>query len=268
MRKAEPFSLVFDVGNTHTKMGIATRDALAATYTLASDRDATGDVWGERLAAFIRHAGFVPENTKSALCSSVVPLVNEPLASACARFLGTKLLFVPADAPVELVCQGASTEKLGADRVLGCYAARTLYPEHEYHICIDFGTATTFDCIRGVEYLGGVICPGVLSAAEGLTSHTSLLPRIRLDAPDHTNAAILGKTTESQLTYGFVYGFAGLTEGIVRRMRRETSEKAFVVATGGFAGALATETSVIDCVRPDLLLEGGRRLLQKMGIGV
>lgn len=266
----EPFQLIFDIGNTQMKMGIAARGALAATYVLPTERNCTGDLLGARIEQFIRHAGFAPEGARAALCCSVVPVLNPELAHACKRFFGVRLLFVPDDAPVPLKGLGDHAGAFGPDRLLGCYAARVLYPEPEYIICIDYGTATTFDCIRGFTYLGGTICPGVRSAADGLSLRASLLPKIslELEGGDIRRDTVLGRTTGSQLTYGFVYGFAGLTEGIVRHMREETSEDAFVVTTGGFDRMLAPVTAGVNAVRPDLLLEGGRLLLQKTPVPV
>lgn len=271
MPSGKAFHLIFDVGNTHVKVGIADKNSIAASYTLPTEYHVTGDLWGMRFADLARHAGFEPENAKAALCSSVVPGLNPALKHACARFFNTELLFLPKDVPVPIDGLGPYGHKLGADRLLGCFAARVLYPEPEYLICIDYGTATTFDCIKGSEYLGGVISPGVYSAADGLSGRAARLPRVSLNLdpePDGKPHSIMARTTETHLTYGFVYGFSGLTEGIVRRMRLETSDSIKVIATGGFASALAPVTPCIDHVRPNLLLEGGRFLLQYHGISV
>lgn len=261
------FNLIFDVGNTHVKMGIASQNAIAASYTLPTDYHVTGDLWGERIMYFVRHAGFEPERVKAAVCSSVVPGLNPALKQACTRFFNVDLRFLPKDIPVPIEGLGHRGHELGADRLLGCFAARVLYPEPEYLICIDYGTATTFDCIKGSEYLGGVICPGVFSSADGLSGRAARLPRVSLNL-ECEPGSIMARTTETHLTYGFIYGFAGLTEGIVRRMRAETSETATVIATGGFATTLAPVTPCIDHVHPNLLLEGGRFLLQYHGISV
>jgi len=267
----ENFSLIFDVGNTHIKVGIAARSTIAASYTLPTEYHVTGDLWGIRFAEIVRHAGFAPEKIKTALCSSVVPGLNPALKHACSRFFNTRLLFLPKDITVPIDGLGPYGHKLGADRLLGCFAARALYPEPEYLICIDYGTATTFDCIKGSEYLGGVISPGVFSAADGLSGRAARLPRVSLDldlGPDGKEHSIMARTTESHLTYGFVYGFSGLTEGIVRRMLQETSNSVKVIATGGFASTRAPVTPCIDHVHPNLLLEGGCFLLQYHGISV
>ena len=265
------FHLIFDVGNTHVKVGIADKNSIAASYALPTEYHVTGDLWGVRIMDLVRHAGFKPEHAKAAVCSSVVPGLNAALKHACARFFNIELLFLPDDIAVPIEGLGQRGHELGADRLLGCFAARVLYPDPEYLICIDYGTATTFDCIKGSEYLGGVISPGVFSSADGLSGRAARLPRVNLNLdcePGGQPASIMARTTQTHLTYGFVYGFAGLTEGIVRRMREETSGSAKVIATGGFATTLAPVTPCIDHVHPNLLLEGGRFLLQYHGISV
>lgn len=271
MPNGKAFHLIFDVGNTHVKVGIADTNSIAASYALPTEYHVTGDLWGVRITDLVRHAGFNPRDIKAAVCSSVVPGLNLALKHACARFFNVELLFVPKDISVPIKVQGPRAHEFGADRLLGCFASRILHPESEYLICIDYGTATTFDCIRGSEYLGGVISPGVFSAAEGLSGRAARLPRVNLNldqATDNKPDTILARTTETHLTYGFVYGFSGLTEGIVRRMREETSDSAKVIATGGFATTLAPVTPCIDQVYPNLLLDGGRFLLQYHGMSV
>ena len=127
---------------------------------------------------------------------------------------------------------------------------------------MDFGTATTFDCVTGQAYLGGLICPGVLSSHGALASGTAKLPRISLEAD--ADAPLIGSNTSTSMRHGFVFGFAAMTEGLCARLKKQLPGPCLVLGTGGFAPAIAAVSSCIDHVRPDLILEG-LRLAWKSG---
>jgi type III pantothenate kinase len=126
-------------------------------------------------------------------------------------------------------------------------------------IIVDFGTATTFCAVsRNGEYLGGAICPGVKISAEALFQRASKLPRIELTKP----TKVIGADTISAMQAGIIYGYAGLVDGIVERMKKELSTDAKVVATGGLAEVISPETKTIQEIRPHLTLEGLRLLYE------
>jgi type III pantothenate kinase len=142
---------------------------------------------------------------------------------------------------------------VGADRIVNALAALRKYGTP--CIVVDFGTATTFDAItvRG-EYLGGVICPGVQISADALFQRAARLPRVDVRKPP----SIIGRTTVASMQAGLFYGYVGLVEGIVQRMKRDLGEGAACIATGGLAEVIAPETALIEAVEPDLTLVGLR----------
>lgn len=246
--------ILFDVGNTNIKIGLAKDGRLASVYCLPSDVRDTADVLGLRLLHFLEHAGTRVGELSGALACSVVPGLNGLLAEACARYLKVELLFTPEHIPIPLKNRYSRPTEVGADRLVGALAARRLYPDSPGLICVDYGTATTFDCVRDDVYLGGLICPGVNSAAQALALRTAKLPLISLEVAEATPS--FGRDTATSLNHGFVFGFAAMTEGLLARLKAQLNCEVKVIATGGFAAGLA---QVVDCfeeVRPDLLMEG------------
>jgi type III pantothenate kinase len=147
--------------------------------------------------------------------------------------------------------------EVGADRIVNAAAAHRLYKGPL--IVMDFGTATTFDVVsKEGDYLGGVIAPGILISAEALFERASKLPRVELLAPEH----VIGKNTVLAIQSGIIFGYVGLVESLVSRIRQETGGKAYVVATGGLARIIARETEVIDMVNMHLTLIGLRLIYE------
>ena len=176
--------ILFDVGNTNIKMGLARSGALEAVYSLPSDVRTSADLLGVQLLRFLEHSGNKDAALPNALACSVVPGLNALLTEACGRYLKTGLVFAPEDVPIPLQNRYSRPTEVGADRLVGAFAARRLCPEAESLICVDYGTATTFDCVRGDVYLGGVICPGVNSSAQALALRTAKLPLISMEVAD------------------------------------------------------------------------------------
>ncbi len=257
-------ALFFDIGNTNTKIGISPRGGPLLSYVLPSNERQTADEFGLMLLQVLRHAGLAPEALCCALASSVVPGMSLIVRRACERFLGLKTRFVPEDLPLPLENLYARPHEVGADRLVGAYAARRLFPDASFVIAVDYGTATTFDCVRGNAYLGGVICPGVLSSLSALASGTAKLPRISLAVEE--SEPVPGRSTATSLNHGFVFGFAAMTEGLIRRLSEGMPGPLSVVGTGGFAQAIAGVTDCFDALRPDLLLEGLRLLYEEAGV--
>jgi len=257
--------LLLDVGNTSTKVGLADADDLIASFVLPTEQPGTADSWGLRLEAAVAHAlRAAPESAGAAVggmaVSSVVPPVDSCLRAAAEKYFNVRAAFVPKDLPLAIENRYARPQEVGADRLVTAFAARRLFPDAERIIVIDFGTATTFDCVEGDAYLGGLICPGVHSSARALASGTAKLPRITpevLDETAHSPLAI-GRSTSQSLNHGFVFGFAAMAEGLCKRLRERLGGDALVVATGGFAQGMAAVCPCLEEIRPDLLLKGLR----------
>lgn len=250
--------LFFDIGNTNTKIGIDRGEADITSYTLPTSSRGTADDFGLNLLAILRHAGLGPQDVTAAIASSVVPHMGLTAKQACARFLDAELLFAPGDVPIPLENRYSRPHEVGADRLVGAYAARRLFPDTPSIISVDFGTATTFDCVEGNAYLGGLICPGVLSSVSALASGTAKLPSISLEVEE--SRPVPGRSTSTSLNHGFVFGFAAMTEGLLAKLSEGMAGPVFCIGTGGFARALAKVTTCFNAVYPDLLLEGLRFL--------
>ena len=148
--------------------------------------------------------------------------------------------------------------EVGADRLVGAYAARRMYPEIPSLLVVDFGTAVTIDCVSGDAYMGGLIFPGPRTALTALSREAAKLPRVNLDV--RADEPTPGRNTTTSIQHGLVFGFACMVEGLTQRLKRQMSGPVKVLGTGGFAASIARVSPVFDQVLPMLLLDGLRRL--------
>lgn len=276
--------LLFDIGNTNVKVGIATHEEVVTSYSLPTSGSQTGDSLGLALLDILRHAHLAPCDILACVGSSVVPSLEPLLRHACERYVHQPLYLAAREIPIPMENRYERPMEVGADRLVAAFAAHRLYPEAPALISVDFGTATTFDCVREDAYLGGLICPGLLSSAGALSARTAKLPSITLHV--ESNTPVLGRSTTTSLNHGFIFGFAAMTEGIVERLRHVMARDAqaeqakqvgqagqadkdksplapqdiLIVGSGGFAKAIARVSSCFDHVRTDLILEGLRIL--------
>ncbi len=264
--------LLFDIGNTTIKTGLADPERLLASYTLPARHAETGDSLGLKLAEICRHAGVSPDAVTGCLACSVAPALDGVLAQACARFFGQQLRFAPVDVPIPLDNRYGRPQEVGADRLVAAYAARRLH-EAPSLVVVDYGTATTFECVQENAYLGGLICPGLLSSAAALATRTAKLPQVRLDFPGEELQ--IGRSTGESLEQGLLFGFAAMAEGLVRQLKSLLQARAAangiapgitVVATGGLVAPISRLCACFDSIRGDLLLEGLRLLYAESGL--
>ena len=254
----QPELLLFDIGNTCIKVGLADSRGVMTSYNLRTDPAQTSDSLGLTLLELLRHAGAEPRFT-ACVASSVVPGFDPLLREAVQRYLGCPLWMVPQDMPIPLQNHYERPQEVGADRLVGAYEARRLHPGPESLIVVDFGTAVTFDCISGNAYLGGLIFPGPRTAISALARETAQLPRVNLDVDALEPAP--GRSTSVSIQHGLVFGFACMVEGLTQRLKKGLPGDCLVLATGGFAPSIARiSPDAFDAVLPSLLLEGLRRL--------
>lgn len=246
-------ALLVDAGNTNTKIGLADDSGLLTSYVLPTDKSATPDSLGLALSSMVAHAGRTPAEVASVTVSSVVPPMDPLISRTCERYFGVTARFVPRDVAVPLENRYARPHEVGADRLVTAYAGR-LAAATPVVVVVDFGTATTFDCVKGNAFLGGLICPGLFSSLRALSLDTAKLPHIALDA-GHGGLCI-GQSTAECLNQGFLHGFAAMVEGVGGLLVKHLGEPATILATGGFAERLAPLCPSLSLVRPDLLLEG------------
>jgi type III pantothenate kinase len=248
--------LLFDVGNTNIKICLASREKLFSSMVLPSDHTETPDSIGLKILEICRFFNVQPHHLRAWVISSVVPPMDQMLSRAARKFFQCPVRFVPRDIPLGLENRYANPGEVGADRLVAGYAARRMFPARSM-IVVDFGTATTFDCLRDNAYLGGLICPGILSSVQSLGSKTAKLPRISLELESDT--IDFGTSTRQSLNQGVLFGFAAMMDGLCDRLKRRLEDPwTKVVATGGFAAKLAPITSCIDHLQPDLLMQGLR----------
>ncbi len=251
-------AVLLDVGNTSTKIGLGGPKGLlgvGCVATAGSHGLPSCSAWVVQVDKLSTLAGLDPECIGAVVVSSVVPKADAVACELAGRLLVSPL-FVPADLPLSIENHYEQPDEVGADRLVGAFAARRLHPDAELLVVVDFGTATTFDCVSGNAYLGGLICPGVLSSTCSLAEETAKLPKASLDI-DPTGLH-LGRSTLDSLNQGLVYGFAAMVEGLVSRIGTLLGGKPLVIATGGFAKRIALVCPAIDEVRGDLLVEGLR----------
>ncbi len=215
------------------------------------------DEYAALLLDLLQHQGLAAADIKEAvLCSAVPPLVTT-FNEFCERYFGVSPLVVGAGVKTGVRIRLDNPHEVGADRVVNVAAANHLYGGPA--IIIDLGTATTFDAISEEgDYLGGAIAPGIAAAAESLFSRTAMLPRVELARPKSS----IGRDTVTAMQSGIIFGYVGLIEGIVARLRQELGGEARVIATGGYAHLIAAEMTIIEEVNLQLTLEGLRLIYQ------
>lgn len=247
--------MLFDVGNTNTKIGFSTREEIGPSFVLPTDPGGTSDSWGLKLVEICRVAGYSHEDVIGGAVSSVVPPMNPILKKAVERFFPCELKYAPDSIPLSINNKYERPWEVGADRLVTSFAGRQI-SDSENIIVVDFGTATTFDCVVGNDYIGGLICPGVMSSTKALASATAKLPHISLEI--ESDEIRPGRSTAESLNQGLIFGFAAMVEGLSERLSRTLGGEVELIATGGFASKIADVCHAIDRVEPTLLLDGLR----------
>lgn len=245
--------LVFDVGNTQTVIGVFSGAKLLADWRLATDRQKTVDEYGILLKSLFQNSNLEVSQIKAGVISSVVPPVTGLFEKVAVEYFSINPLVVGPGIKTGLAFKYENPREVGADRVVNAVAAIKLFKPPL--IVVDFGTATTFCAIApNGEYQGGAIAPGLSISSEALFHRTAKLPRIEIEKPK----SIIGRNTIHAMQAGLFYGYLGLVEGIISRMKEEMACNPQVVATGDFAGLIGENTKLIDTIEPHLTLHGLR----------
>ena len=245
--------LAVDVGNTQTHVGAFEGERLAHDWRLTTEPSATADELVASLATLLRLSGLDFGALDGAIVSTVVPQLAPEYARLCERHVDGPFLAVGPSLKTGMPIRVENPHELGADRIVNAVASF----ERVGGACVsvDFGTSTNFDVVSaGGEYLGGVIGPGVEISMEALTSRTAKLPRIDVARPE----SAIGRHTVGAIQSGFAHGFAGLVDGINRRIAEELEARPTYIATGGLAETIAPLCETIDEVDPLLTLRGLR----------
>lgn len=251
--------LVIDIGNTNIVGGLYEGRTLAHTFRISTLHTRTADEYWALLANLVSLQGVQSSAIHAAIIASVVPQLTEVLAGAVRRCFAREPLVVGRPGfKTGISVLYESPRDVGADRIVNAVAAFDRV--HAGVIVVDFGTATTFDCISPkAEYLGGVIVPGVQVSLEGLLSHAAKLRPIELAVPPH----IVGRTTAHSLQSGVIFGYAALVDGLVARLETELGFPCEVIATGGLASLIIPHSRSVKTIDPNLTLEGLRLLYER-----
>lgn len=247
--------LAIDVGNTNLTVGAFQGERLQNLWRLGTDPKKTADEYGAALRSIVGLNGGGSSRVGAVIYGSVVPALNPAIEGAARRYFGVEPIAVTPESPLGLKLKVEQPGEVGADRILNALAAIELVGAP--CIVIDFGTATTFDCISDKgEYLGGAILLGPKVAAAALARYTAKLPEVDVVKP----AKVIGTSTVSCIQAGLYYGYLGMLEkvlaGSIGELKRSSRGKVRVVATGGLAPLFLQDLPSVDRHMPDLTLQG------------
>ena len=251
--------LAIDIGNTNLVFALFEGKEVRAQWRIRTDHHRSADEYAVWLFALMARAGISEKNVSAVILASVVPDANFEVKSFVRNYLNLEpKLITNGQLDLGMKVLLDNPKELGADRLINAFAAWSEYDQAL--IVIDFGTATTFDVVSGKgEYLGGVIAPGINLSLEALQRAAAKLHGIAITHPQK----VIGTNTTNAMQSGIFYGYAGLIEGIVERIKAERGEAMKVIATGGLAPLYAEATKAIDKVDTDLTIRGLRLIHER-----
>jgi type III pantothenate kinase len=258
--------LALDIGNTETTVGLFQADRLVEHWRLTTTTARTPDEWGALLSTYLTNAGHSPSGVRAVVVASVAPLVTQNVCEGVAAITALTAVLIDGRSVLPITLDVDEPLTVGADRIVNTLAAVHLFERDT--IVVDFGTATTFDCITADgRFIGGVIMPGIRTASDELVRRTAKLPATELTAPER----VIGRRTEDCIRSGVIWGTVDAVDGLIRRIRNEWPApgdvRPLVVATGGLATLVAPFTQEIETVQPDLTLVGLRLAAEALGLG-
>lgn len=247
--------LCIDIGNTNIMLGLYEGETLGPHWRLATDHERMPDEFAMQLLGLLEYAKVTIDQIDGIALASGVPVLATRWREVCVRYLLQEPLIVSAGLKTGMSIGYDNPNAVGADRIVDAVAA---FHRYGGPLCIvDFGTATTFEAITAAgKYLGGAIAPGIGIAADALAQRAAQLPKVDIARPP----SVIGRNTVHSMQSGLLFGYVGLVEGMVARIKRELGPDTKVVGTGGLAPLIAQETDVLEIIEPWLTLEGLRLL--------
>lgn len=241
-----------DIGNTNIVLGVAKQEKILQHWRVRTEKDVTADELGIFIDNLFRSSEIKMNEISDIIISCVVPPLLNTMDELASRYFNVRPMVVSPGLKTGMPIKYDNPKEVGADRIVNAVAAYEKY--HTGLVIVDFGTATTFDCVSNEgAYIGGAIAPGVTISSEALFQKASKLPRVEIFAKPKN---VITKDTISGMNAGIIYGYAGLVDGIVKRMQKEMRQKTTVVATGGLAPLIFGESETIEYVEEFLTLEG------------
>lgn len=245
--------LAIDIGNTNVALGVFDDDKLLHHWRLGTRTQVTSDECATTVRSLFELAGLRTGEADEVIVSCVVPPLLPIFERTCTKLFGREPLVVGPGIRTGMPIRVDNPREVGADRIVNSVAAYEQLGGPV--VVIDFGTATSFDCVSAAgEFVGGAIVPGILVALEALVSRASQLSSVEIERPPN----VIGRNTTHSLQSGILFGYAGLIDAMVDRIRAELGAEARTVATGGLAHVIASESRTIERVEPFLTLEGLR----------
>ena len=250
--------LAIDCGNTHIVLGVYEGKELLGHWRLQSNANRTEDEYLVLIESLLNRQGLKVQDLNHLALGTVVPAFQTIFTRLASKYLNITPLCVDYTTDTGMPILLDNPAEAGADRIINAVAAYAAYGGPL--LVVDFGTATTFDCVSANgEFMGGAIAPGIEISQGALFSKAARLFQVPLLPPEH----VIGKNTQECLQAGLIWGFAGQVDGVIRRMQKELGQKAYVVATGGQAKTIAEYTETIDRVDSMLTLEGLRLIYER-----
>ena len=246
--------LCIDVGNTNIKYAVFDRSELKVSFRVSTDLKRTSDEYGAQIVDMLSVNRISPAEIKGGIFSSVVPSLDYTIEHMLRVYFDIVPKQIAPGMKTGLKMRVDNAHEVGADRIVNNVSALKKYGCGNPMVVIDFGTATTFNILGADgEFIGGVIAPGIKGALDSLVSGTAKLPRVEIEAPK----SVIATNTVTNMQAGIVFGFAGLVQFIVKKIKKELkTSDVLTIATGGFSETIAKETDCIDVIDRMLTLDG------------